>query len=108
MPQLRRCPSPTPDLRGHRPHCCKGDKAMTVTMPEASTPLRCAELAELAQALREQRTRAIDVVVPAARLRAAGGAVELCGVTPVLTGEGVTTVDGFYRPTVIGEEGLAA
>jgi len=81
---------------------------MTTTAPATSAALRYADLQQLATALNEQRTRAVDVVVPAKRLRATLGAIQIEGVEPVVTDDGVTNVDGSYIPTAIGDEGLAA
>lgn len=80
---------------------------MTTATPATAAELRYAELQQLATALNEQRTRSIDVVVPAARLKATLGAIELNGIQPVVSDDGVTNVDGFYTPTAIGDEGLA-
>jgi len=69
--------------------------------------LRHADLQTLATALNDQRTRTIDVVVPSPRLRSVLGAVELSGVDPVVSDDGVTDVNGCYVPTVVGDEGIA-
>src|SRR5436190_21338108 len=81
---------------------------MTTTIPIPTDTLRNAELQTLALALNDQRTRSIDVVVPAKKLRAVLGAVQLAGVDPVMSENGVTTVDGCYVPTCVGDEGISA
>lgn len=72
-----------------------------------SDTLRNAELAELAETLRSQRVRALDVVVPANRLRFVNGLAVIEGTEAELTDTGVTPTDGRYRPTVVGDEGVA-
>lgn len=68
---------------------------------------RKAGLATLAQALNEQRTRAADLVVPAKRVTFSGGNLVVDGVEPIMNEDGVTEVNGLYRPTSIALEGLA-
>lgn len=69
--------------------------------------LRNAELADLAKALKDHQSRAVDVVAPASRIRMSSGHVVVQGVEPALTDEGVTDVNGLYRPTRVGLEGIA-
>lgn len=68
---------------------------------------RHASLAELADILKDQHSRKLDVVAPAASLRAAGGDLRVKGSEPQLTADGVTTADGSYRPTEVFLEGIA-
>lgn len=70
--------------------------------------LRAADLPTLAAALNDQRTRSIDVVIPAKKLSTVLGAVRVDGCEPVVDDDGVTNVDGFYTPTSVGDEGIAA
>jgi hypothetical protein len=69
--------------------------------------LRNVELADLAATLRSQRMRALDVVVPARRLRFQGGMAVVEGMDPVLEEDGVSEANGLYLPTVVGDEGVA-
>lgn len=69
--------------------------------------LRSADLAELAKALKDQQTRAVDVVAPASKVRMSGGMVVVEGVEPTMDENGVTDVNGLYRPTRVGVEGIA-
>jgi hypothetical protein len=70
--------------------------------------LRAADLPTLAAALNDQKTRSIDVVVPAKQLRTVMGAVELAGLDPMVSDDGVTDVNGCYVPTRVGDEGISA
>lgn len=73
----------------------------------APTDTRNATLEDLATLLRDQEARKVDVVVPAAQLRAKDGDLVLQGVEPQITSEGVTDVNGRYRPTRVCDEGIA-
>lgn len=67
-----------------------------------------ANLATLADALQDQKTRAIDVVAPASTIRAELGALTITGIDPILDHDGVTDLNGSsYQPTRIAEDGLA-
>ncbi|KAB1119061.1 DUF932 domain-containing protein [Micromonospora aurantiaca (nom. illeg.)] len=69
--------------------------------------LRHSDLAALAAALNDQRTRALDLVVPAREMTFDGAALRLRDVDPVLTDDGVTDPNGRYVPTGVGDEGIA-
>lgn len=69
--------------------------------------LRNAELADLAQALKDHQSRAVDVVVPASRIRMTDGMIAVSDVEPVIDADGVSDVNGLYRPTRVGMEGIA-
>lgn len=69
--------------------------------------IRHADLATLAATLENQRTRSIDLVAPAKSLTVAGGGFLIAGLEPVLTEDGVSSVDGIYTPTTVGDEGIA-
>lgn len=77
-------------------------------MSNSSDTLRAADLPTLASALNDQRTRTLDVVVPARSIRVEDGAVILRGTEAVLTEDGVDTADGRYVPTGVGDEGIAS
>lgn len=68
--------------------------------------LRRRDLATLAKTLQDQRTRAVDVVASAKSLHSKDGLIVLSGLEPVLEEDGVTDVNGFYRPTDVGNEGI--
>lgn len=73
---------------------------------------RNATLATLAEALESMRTHAVDVVAPASKIRASGGALVVEGIEPLteLSDTGVTTTDpnGVYRCTRVADEGVSA
>jgi len=76
----------------------------------AAVPRRVphATLADLAGLLRDQQARKLDIVVPAAAIRARGGSLLVDGSVPVLREGGVTVSAGEYRPTEVCDGGLAA
>jgi hypothetical protein len=49
-----------------------------------------------------------DLVVPATSIRSRDGVLHVKGSEQLLTFDGVTTVNGVYRPTDVADEGLAA
>ncbi|MER5430305.1 hypothetical protein [Streptomyces sp. NPDC002588] len=49
----------------------------------------------------------MDVVVSASALRFREGNVHVEGVESLITEDGVTEVDGIYRPTAVADEGIA-
>jgi hypothetical protein len=73
--------------------------------------LRNAELAELARVLTDHRSRSVDFVAPAAKMSMRDGALVVEGLEPLVTmnADGVTSTDvnGLYKPTHVGEQGLA-
>jgi hypothetical protein len=71
------------------------------------TSVRHSDLGALAAALQDQRTRSIDVVAPARSLTVQGGSFVLSGLDPVITADGVTSSNGLYTPTSVGDEGVA-
>lgn len=77
-------------------------------MTTPATLVRNANLADLVTALRSQQPRKIDIVAPVAALSAVGGELVIAGADAQLTADGVTAVDGLYRPTLIADEGIAA
>lgn len=64
-------------------------------------------LDELAELLKTQQAHKIDVVAPATKLRSVGGVIRVEGTEAQLGDEGVTQVDGFYRPTDVFNESAA-
>ncbi|MCC3655729.1 DUF932 domain-containing protein [Streptomyces sp. S07_1.15] len=72
------------------------------------TGTRNAELSDLLAVLADQRGRKLDMVASASNLTAQGGNLVVSGVDPVVSADGVTIVDGAYRPTTVADEGIAA
>jgi hypothetical protein len=70
------------------------------------TTTRNATLQDLAGMLQEQQTRKLDLVVPASAVTAEGGLLRVSG-DPVMDEQGVTSIDGLYRPTAICDDGIA-
>lgn len=73
-----------------------------------ATEARNASLQDAVALLTEQAAHKIDVVAPSAALRSTDGYLHIAGIEPVLSDEGVTMVDGIYRPTAVADEGFAA
>jgi hypothetical protein len=71
------------------------------------TTTRNAELGDLVTMLRDQQARKVDVVAPATTLRSVDGIIRSTGTDPVISDDGVTQGDGYYRPTAVCDEGLA-
>lgn len=72
------------------------------------TTTRNADLSDLLGLLRDQHARKVDVVAPAAAIRAVEGVLTVRGTEPILTEDGVTQGDGAYVPTAVCDEGLAS
>lgn len=70
--------------------------------------LRNEELRDLTEALNSQRVRSLDVVLSATDIRFQGANLVLAGLPARLDEDGVTDVNGLYRPTVVGDEGVSA
>ncbi|NEB75664.1 DUF932 domain-containing protein [Streptomyces sp. SID14478] len=79
------------------------ERATNVTADGA----RNAEIADLVRILEGQQHRKLDVIAPAAALRFRQGNVHVEGVESQITEDGVTNVDGIYRPTAVADEGVA-
>lgn len=71
------------------------------------TALRNATLSDLAELLKDQQARKIDMVIPSTKLRSEGGVLVVEGADAQLDADGVTQVDGRYLPTRICDEGIA-
>jgi hypothetical protein len=71
------------------------------------TATRNATLADLVAMLSDQHTRKLDMVVPASQLRAEGGNLVVANAEAQISAEGVTSIDGVYRPTDVADEGIA-
>ncbi|WNZ06134.1 DUF932 domain-containing protein [Streptomyces sp. 11x1] len=73
----------------------------------APTGARNAELSDLVSILEDQNRRKLDVIAPAAALRFREGNVHVEGMESLITEDGVTDVDGIYRPTAVADEGIS-
>ncbi|KUJ58386.1 hypothetical protein ADL25_03535 [Streptomyces sp. NRRL F-5122] len=73
----------------------------------APTGARNADLSDLVRILEDQQRRKLDIIAPAAALRFREGNVHVQGVESQITEDGVTDVDGIYRPTAVADEGIA-
>lgn len=83
---------------------------MTDTHPSTGLTLeaRNATLQDLAGILKEQRAHALDVVAPAVQVRSRNGAIMVPGTGAVtLSGDGVTTGTGSFRPLATFDSGIA-
>jgi hypothetical protein len=80
---------------------------MTADVSCVPVTARNATLADLAALLRDQQARKVDVVAPAAAIRAEGGWLVLDGTVPDLGEDGVTMTAGRYRPTDVCDQGIA-
>jgi hypothetical protein len=68
---------------------------------------RNATVQDLAILLQDQHARKLDVVAPAAAIRAEAARLVLSGTDAQLTDDGVIPTDGVYLPTEVLDEGLA-
>jgi hypothetical protein len=69
---------------------------------------RNATAQDLVTILNEQQASKLDIVVPATSMKAKDGLIVVRNSEPVLTDDGVTTVNGTYRPTDVFDEGVSA
>jgi hypothetical protein len=68
---------------------------------------RNAELPDLVELLRKQHAQKLDVIAPATQFRGEEGLLRVSGAEQAITEDGVSTVDGLYRPTRVFDEGMA-
>ncbi|MGW0969956.1 DUF932 domain-containing protein [Streptomyces sp. NPDC002516] len=68
---------------------------------------RNADLRDLVTILEDQNRRRQDIVAPASALSFRDGSVQVEGIERQITEDGVTDVDGTYRPTVVADEHIA-
>lgn len=71
---------------------------MTQTYAQAET-LRNSDLETIAAMLQAQRVRTLDVVAPARQFTGAVGHLDVIGLEPDITEDGVTPLDGLYHLT---------
>jgi len=76
-------------------------------MPTTLTA-RNATAADLVAILNEQKAHKHDIVVPARNMKSSGGLLVVRNSEPVLTDDGVSQINGTYRPTEVFDEGLSA
>ncbi|WP_202873457.1 hypothetical protein [Kribbella capetownensis] len=79
----------------------------TFPTPDETT-LRDSDLTSLVDMLKTQQTRKVDFVAPAPAIRADEGLIIVSGAEAELTEDGVTQVDGAYRPTSTFLNGIAS
>jgi len=72
-----------------------------------TTTARNANLPTLVTMLRDRAARSVDLVVPATSIAAFQGDFYVQGSTPVLSADGVTSVDGRYSLSTVALEGVA-
>ncbi|MFF4283029.1 DUF932 domain-containing protein [Streptomyces kronopolitis] len=77
------------------------------TTPQPVSSTRNAELSDLAELLKEQHSRKVDMVAPASALTAVQGNLLVQGVDPEISTDGVTLRSGLYRPTPVADEGIS-
>jgi hypothetical protein len=68
---------------------------------------RNATAADLIEILNTQKAHKNDIVVPATNVKSAGGLIVVKDSESVVGADGVTTVNGTYRPTDVFDDGLA-
>lgn len=66
-----------------------------------------ADVLDVVSLLETRKTRSIDTVAPLSVVRADAGRFVVNGITPLITDDGVTTVDGTYEPSRIAINHLA-
>jgi hypothetical protein len=71
------------------------------------TNTRNATMGDLVTMLKDQQARKVDLVTPAATITSEHAMLSVAGSEPVLSDDGVTMMDGQYRPTVVADEGIA-
>jgi len=69
--------------------------------------IRNAELGDIVAMLQDQRSRRLDVAVPATDMHSEGGRIRVSGLPSDLTEDGFFDVNGLYTPTVVADEGLS-
>jgi len=71
------------------------------------TTIRNANLDDMVALLRDQQARKLDVVAPATAIRSKGGLIVVKGAEAQIDSDGVTMVDGTYRPTDVFDDGIS-
>jgi hypothetical protein len=68
---------------------------------------RNANYADMLNLLKDRQAVTHDLVVPAGAIRSRDAVLHIKGAEQAITIDGVTTVDGAYRPTKVADEGIA-
>lgn len=80
---------------------------MSITTAD-NTITRDAGLEKIVEILRDQQAHKVDIVTPAAAMRARNGRIVLKGTgEAIITADGVSSVDGEYLPTGVFDEGIS-
>ena len=69
--------------------------------------LRNATMGDLAELLKDQQSRKVDVIAPASKLMASGGGLVVEDADQEISLDGVTSKAMSFRPTVVMDEGIA-
>lgn len=77
------------------------------SLTASTTTARNVDLPSLVTVLRDRANRSVDLVVPAASITAWRGDLLVRGSEPVLSADGVTSIDGRYTPSAVALEGIA-
>ena len=80
---------------------------LDMSMPPLVPGARNATLEDLAALLRDQQARKVNIVAPAAAVRARGARLVVEQTEPVLGPDGVTMTSGAYAPTDVCDQGIA-
>jgi hypothetical protein len=72
------------------------------------TTTRNATGEDLVAVLRLQQSRKLDLVVPAARIRSENAHIVVTDGPQLISQDEMISTDGIYRPTEVGDEGIAA
>lgn len=73
----------------------------------ATLTARNATAADLVAILNSQKARKHDIVVPSVHMKSAGGLLVVKNAETVLADDGVSTVNGTYRPTDVFDDGIS-
>ena len=69
---------------------------------------RNATLGDLADMLKDQHHRKVDIVAPATKITAQNGLLWIDNTEPDISADGVTMTTGVYRPTGVCDEGISS
>lgn len=77
------------------------------SLTASTTTARNVDLPSLVSVLRDRAARSVDLVVPATSITAWQGDLLVRGSEPVLSADGVTSIDGRYTPSAVALEGIS-
>jgi len=69
--------------------------------------MRNATLTDLAELLKDQQARKVDMVVPSSAIHSRNGVIVVAGAEGVIDADGVTDPNGEYHPTEVFDEGVS-